>query len=403
MKLATFGRAAAYVLFLLVAVTIGSEVFLRVLLPEPQGYYIWPPNLHVAFQPTAETTPGVGGDGEFRTNSLGLRSDEPPADRKQTIYVFGGSTAIDMYLDQNHAWVHQLQTKLNAAPGEPKTWVGNLARFSLQSVDNQLIFKYLMPGLPKPDLFLNLVGVNDLQFALKSSYLPEMTLATHMSWTFAEMPATGPFWEKLALVRFYQRIADWWQKSRLGPTQVYIGDGNIAWKRCRREAPADHIVDQLPDLTAALAQYRKNLNELVDQGNAYGATTIFLTQPTIWSDHMAPAEVDRLLAGGIGPNGDWCKEHRYYSPRALADGMARFNRVLLDVCSARHLFCIDVAAKMPKKAEYFQDDMHFTDAGADFISSIVARGILEFQAENGGTLHPRTPLARADAEPPTAK
>jgi lysophospholipase L1-like esterase len=386
MKMRKAGRGAVYFLYLVIVTLVGSEIFLRFLLPAPQGYFIWPPHLYEVFTPSEAATPGVSGAGRFRINSLGLRSDEPPPDRQQTIYVFGGSTAIDVYLDQDRAWVQQVQTRLNAAPGEPKTWVGNLARSSMATLHNLLMFEYLLPNLPKPDLFINLVGVNDLQLALKSSYLENMTLETHMSWTFSETPARGNFWQNLAIVRFYGRIKSWWKKSRLGPTQIHNADGYITWKRCRAEAPPGKIVDRLPDLTKALAQYRSNLNELVDRGEAYGAATIFLTQPTIWSDHMGPEERSHLLAAGIGPNNVWCEEKRYYSPRAMAEGMERFNRVLLDVCSDRKLFCIDLAAKVPKNARYFYDEMHFSDAGADLVSELVAKGVLEFKLRNGGEL-----------------
>jgi hypothetical protein len=330
---------------------------------------------------------GVTGQGDFRSNSLGLRSDEPPPDRQQTIYVFGGSTAIDVYLDQKRSWVYQVQTKLNAAPGEPKTWVGNLARSSLSTISNLLIFQYLMPHLPKPDLFVNLVGVNDLQLALKSSYLKDMSMDRHMSFTFSEMPSQD-FWSSFAVVRFYKRIKDWRIKANMGVTQTYGGDGFTAWRKCRAEAPPDNLVDELPDLSEALEQYRHNLHELVRQGNTYGATTIFLTQPTVWSDHIGPAELSQLLAGGIGPNNVWCVDHRYYSPRALAEGMAMFNRTLLDVCRELDLFCVDLASEVPKEAKYYFDDMHYSDAGADRVSDVVSRKILEFQAQNGGSLHP---------------
>lgn len=202
------------------------------------------------------------------------------------------------------------------------------------------------------------------------------------------MPARGNFWQHLAIVRFYKRIIDWRKKSRLGPVQTSKGDGFIQWKQCRAEAPPENIVDQLPDLTDALATYRKNLNELIDRSNAYGATTIFLTQPTIWSDRMGPDEVGHLFAGGIGPNAEWCKVKKYYSPRALAEGMNRFNQVLLDVCQARDQYCIDLAAQVPKKSKYFYDEMHVSDAGADLFSDIVSRGILDFKRRNGGHFRP---------------
>jgi lysophospholipase L1-like esterase len=390
MKIHKLGRNAAYLFYMMTVTLIGSEIILRFLLPTPQRYFIWPPHLYEVFMPSEVATPGVSGAGRFRTNSFGLRSDEPPPDRQQTVYVFGGSTAIDIYLDQDRAWVQQVQTKLNAARGEPKTWVGNLARSSMATIHNLLMFEYLLPDLPKPDLFINLVGVNDLQLALKSSYLPEMTLDTHMSWTFSETPARGNFWQRTAVARFYRRIVDWRKKSQYGPTQIHNADVNRALMKCRAEAPPQNLVDQLPSLAEPLAQYRKNLNELVDRGLAYGAPTIFLTQPTIWSDHMGPEETSHLIAAGIGPIKVWCRDKRYYSPRAMAEGMASFNRVLLEVCKDRGLFCIDLAAKVPKKARYFFDEMHFCDAGADLVSDIVAKRILEFRAARARDSAPAT-------------
>jgi len=369
--------AFGYLFFLAAIVLAGSEVFLRFLLPPPpQRYYIWPPNLHVVFNPSDEATPGIKGPGHFIANSLGLRSDEPWPDRQRTIYVFGGSTTADVYLDQAEAWASLLQSYLNQKTGQPRTWVGNLARSSLASINNLLQFEHLIPDLPRADLFLNLIGVNDLQLALKSSYLREMTMDIHMSWTFSQMPVPG-FWASLALVRFYHRIADWRSKTNLGPTQTYNADGYIAWRRCRATAPKAKLVDELPDLTVALNEYRRNLDLLVDRAQTYGAPMVFLTQPAIWAADMALEDAALLLAGGLGPNNVWCDEQRYYTPRALAEGLDRFNQVTLAVCRDRGLFCVDLAALVPKKRENFYDDMHFNEAGARLVARILANAIAE--------------------------
>ena len=153
-------------LFLLAA----TEGLLRVWYPAPTRHYVWPPGLRMDFASTEAATPGVTGRGRFRTNSLGLRSDEPFADARRIVYVFGGSTAADLYLDQEEAWVSRVQQELNRMPGQPRTWVGNLARPSLASVHNLIHFDRLLPELPRADLLVDLVGVNDLQLALKSSY-----------------------------------------------------------------------------------------------------------------------------------------------------------------------------------------------------------------------------------------
>ena len=86
-------RRVAYVLVLVALTLAAAEGLLRAWHPAPTRHYVWPPNLRVDFAPTDAATPGVTGRGRFRTNSLGLRSDEPFADAGRIVYVLGGSTA----------------------------------------------------------------------------------------------------------------------------------------------------------------------------------------------------------------------------------------------------------------------------------------------------------------------
>ena len=102
---------------------------------------------------------------------------------------------------------------------------------------------------------------------------------------------------------------------------------------------------------------------------------VFLTQPSIWAARMEPADQAILLACGLGPNNVWCDDQRYYTPRALADGLDRFNKATLEVCRARGLFCIDLAARIPKSRENFFDDMHFNEAGGRLVGRVVAEAL----------------------------
>jgi len=353
------------------------ELVLRAWYPAPTRYYVWPPNLRVDFAPSDAATPGVTGQGRFRTNSLGLRSDEPFPDARRIVYVFGGSTAADLYLDQDEAWVALVQRGLNAAPGQPRTWVGNLARPSLASVHNLVHFDRLLPELPHADLLVNLVGVNDLQLALKSSYLDAATPATQLAWAFAMRPPEGGVWSRLATVRAARLAWQTWRQARFGLVQTRGAEGYARLRECRQTAPPTNLVNTLPPLDAALAEYRRNLRALAERAGAYGAPMLFLTQPTLWAENMGPAERARLLAGGLGPIKTWCAHQRYFSPRALAEGMRAFNDVLRDVCRTPGMLCRDLAAALPPRAEYFYDDMHLSEAGARRVAELVVGWILE--------------------------
>jgi lysophospholipase L1-like esterase len=370
-------RAVAYVGVLCLLTLAVAEAILRAWYPAPTRHYVWPPHLRLDFAPSAAATPGVTGRGRFRTNSLGLRSDEPFPDARRIVYVFGGSTAADLYLDQDEAWVSLVQQGLNRAPGQPRTWVGNLARPSLASVHNLLYFDVLLPELPRADVLVNLVGVNDLQLALKSSYLDAAAPETQRAWAFALRPPAAGAWNRLATVRAARFAWQTWRQARLGLVQTRTAEGYARLRECRQTAPAANLVAVLPDLGPALAEYRGHLETLAARARVYGAPLLFLTQPTLWAPDMGPAETARLLAGGLGPIKTWCAHQRYYSPGALADGMRAFNDVLRDVCRAPGILCRDLAEALPPRAEYFYDDMHLSEAGARRVAELVAAWILE--------------------------
>jgi hypothetical protein len=51
--------------------------------------------------------------------------------------------------------------------------------------------------------------------------------------------------------------------------------------------------------------------------------------------------------------------------------MEEFNDVTRKACRESNLLCVDLARLLPKKAEYFYDDMHFGEAGAREVAEII--------------------------------
>jgi lysophospholipase L1-like esterase len=372
-------RRAAYAVVLGGLTLVVAELALRVWYPVPTRHYVWPPGLRVDFAPTEAATPGVTGRGRFWTNRLGLRADEPFVDARRVVYVLGGSTAADLYLDQEEAWVHLVQEGLNRRPDQPRTWVGNLARPSLASVHHLIHLERLLPELPRADLLVALVGVNDLQLALKSSYL-DVAPEARRAWAFALQPPADERGAGLATIGAARFVWQTWRQTRLGFVQTRTAEGYARLRECRQTAPPENLVDTLPDVGPALAEYRANLEALVAGARTYGARLLLLTQPTLWAADMEPAERARLLAGGLGPIKTWCAHQRYYSPRALAEGMRAFNDILRGVCRRLDLPCRDLAAAVPARAEYFYDDMHLSEAGARLVAELVTGWILELPA-----------------------
>ena len=59
--------------------------------------------------------------------------------------------------------------------------------------------------------------------------------------------------------------------------------------------------------------------------------------------------------------------------------MDKYNAALLQICKEENLFCIDLAAEVPKSRKYFMDDMHLNEAGADLVAAIVARELAKYR------------------------
>ena len=74
---------------------------------------------------------------------------------------------------------------------QPKTWDGNLSCASLATVNAFFQYEYLTPSLPRADIHIVYARVSDVQQALKTSYLPEMTPEIYMGRAFSLRPTGG--------------------------------------------------------------------------------------------------------------------------------------------------------------------------------------------------------------------
>ena len=62
----------SYVVGVLIFILISCEIFLRFLISNPQGYFVYPPHSVFRFVPDPVNTPGIEGVSHFVVNSLGI-------------------------------------------------------------------------------------------------------------------------------------------------------------------------------------------------------------------------------------------------------------------------------------------------------------------------------------------
>jgi lysophospholipase L1-like esterase len=352
-----------------------AELALRFMLPE--GYYVWPPNFRAQFAPERDILKGANPESTLTINAQGMRGDPLPGDDRPQLLAIGGSTTICTYLDDADAWPWLVQKRLEHELGPGSVWVGNVGRPGHTTTHHLLQMQKLLAQYPGIDGVLMLVGINDMVWRIQALRdpvkLPAKGSDQSLKLAFSVYPgwdADSPWYRRTGIARFL-RSRSWRLPGQRAEGPLVDSRGEFVVRAREARSKVTSFLGDLPGMQEGLAVYRKSLNEIVDAAQAARARLIFLTQPTLWREGLTPEEDASLWMGGprfdrLGPGA------QFHSVKALADGMARYNQALLEVCRERGVECIDAASLLPRDGVVFWDDAHLTVEGSHRLAQIVA-------------------------------
>lgn len=385
-----FQQAALFVGSLVLFLAI-AEAAARLWLPE--GYYVWPPHFRETFSLDLDVLKGASHESNLTINAQGMRGDPLPEGERYRLLAIGGSTTICTYLDDGDAWPHLVQRRLEDALGKNSVWVGNVGRPGHITAHHRLQLEKLLAQYPEIDAVLILVGINDMLSRISSLRdpiaLPPPGSNQQLRGVFSIFPgwdADSPWYRRTRIAQLLTTRS--WSlpgQRAQGPLVDARGEFVLRARDHRRQARS--FLEELPGLPDGLAVYQRSLNQIVDAAQAAGVRLIFLTQPTLWREGLTAEEEASLWMGGprfdrLAPGAE------FYSVRALADGMARYNQTLLRVCRERGVECIDVASQLSRDGVVFWDDAHFTVEGSRRLAQLVS-----------DYLRAQAPLAQSPASP----
>jgi lysophospholipase L1-like esterase len=129
----------------------------------------------------------------------------------------------------------------------------------------------------------------------------------------------------------------------------------------------------------ALDEYERDIVSLASLARAHGIAVLFVSQPALWHAGMSPKEREVCWLLRTQRNG------RLYqvTPETAAATMSRFNHRLREVCVRQALPFLDLADRLPSSLEFFYDDVHFNEKGADRVADEVARTLIPILTPNG--------------------
>jgi len=370
----------ALVMVVSVAFTLAlGEILLRRTSPQLDCYHVWPPFLKETVRPGA-SVPGVHGPSEFVISSHGLRADELRADHAPVILALGGSTTECLLLDQREAWPSLLQARLAEVRPRTRPWVGNAGRSGRTTREHVVQVPRLLDAFPRTDLLMLLIGANDLGLRLQrdADYDPDYLARDGVEERLIERGFAVHPTLSGAGVPFYHRLELYQRLCMLGSkvfARQWHGIAYEEWRASRRNAT--RIRHELPDMTSALEEYRRNVERILEEAQRREVEVMLLTQPAIWRDDLDERAKALLWWGGVGKYKRGGGSNEYYSVEAMREGMDRYNLMLLEVCEQHRLLCLDLASRIPRSTDVFYDDMHLTECGSRLVAEQVAHYLLE--------------------------
>jgi lysophospholipase L1-like esterase len=358
-----------------------GELFMSFLLPS--RYYVWPPNFKQTFRVQPKVIHGITSPSYLSINSFGFRGDPLSEDEKYRVLTVGASTTICVYLDDSKAWPYLVQERLNGELGPKTVWVGNAGRPGHSAPQHVLQVEKMLDQYPEIDAVIVFIGIADALLSLSATIdeppvfdrSPDAALRAAFA-VFPDWDAGAPWYARNVIGRA-ARLRKWHPipLQRDGVVAMDEKGDFLKMMRSYRKA-ASTIRHELPDISAPVAAYTRNVQTIVDRVERMGRRLIFLTQPTLWKDEMPESELDLIWGGGT----DFFHAERgkpHYSTGVLAEAMTIFNDVLLGVCRKRGVECLDLDVMVPKNAQVFYDDAHYTEYGSEIVAERVAEYLVK--------------------------
>ena len=341
------------------------ELGLRILVFNPNYSYIRTPGWSMNVKQNDQVPP-VSIDHTVTINKYGYRGAPPIKSAAPLIILSGGSTTESWIIPDRFTWAEQLETKLKQC--KPNVEVANLGKSGSNARHNLLQLEALSEYMPTGDIYVVLMGLNDFLFDLSIHHSFEVEESWWNRQAFMTISGDEGAFALVALVkRLYRRYTD----DEIKPQAVSnFGIYLKSLREAYRNVAPNQWIDKLPDLSSHLETYKSTILKLKLFADTHGGEIIFLTQPFVWSEKMSQETKDQLYAGFIGPN-MLDPNTRWYTTKVLEEGLMSYNNTLREMCDLYGLNCIDLAKKIPREAQYFYDDSHFSIFGSQTVAEIV--------------------------------
>lgn len=297
----------------------------------------------------------------YSTNNMGFRGDSlirPKPQSEYRIFLVGGSTTENLFIDDEFGFEKQIQNKLQNEVGDRTYKVFNAGKSGDATPDHLAMLSHRVIHL-QPDLIVLFPGINDLnRLAGKYDYLhyPVTSTETRQTW----IVDLKFFLSNFQVVRRVINILN--KDEENSRTSIFLKT-NYADKV--KEVQALPLNTDFPELDYSI--YERNLISFIGLCKSQGIDLLLLTQTHTWDSKEKDNLDFRHWMVGIG--------QERYNAHDLAASLNGMNLILKNIAGKEEISVLDLDQLIPKSIDYYYDDCHFNKQGISASSELISKQI----------------------------
>ncbi|RAI85540.1 SGNH/GDSL hydrolase family protein [Algoriphagus yeomjeoni] len=297
----------------------------------------------------------------FTTNNMGFRGDSlisPKPDNEYRIFLVGGSTTENLFIDDYLGFERQVQEKLQAENPTKSIKVYNAGKSGDASPDHLAMLGHRLVHL-NPDLIVLFPGINDLnRLAAGYDYLHYPVKSTEVvrNWKVD----LKFFLSNFQLVRRLINVMNPEEES--ARKAIFLSTN---YKDKVKEVQSLPLEPSLPEVDISI--YKRNIESFVGICKSQGIDLLLLTQTFTWDSQQENNLSNSHWMVGIGD--------KRYPEEVLAGKLSEMNQSIIDLADKDSVNLLDLESLIPKTNAYFYDDCHFNKGGIAFSTDLITSTI----------------------------
>lgn len=281
---------------------------------------------------------GFSEDFTHTKNNLGFRGPELNTDsNKLKIICMGGSSTECYFLNDGKDWPSLLAGKLKEM--NQGIWVNNAGFSGKTIVDHLALLKKPVLKI-KPDYIFLMCGLDNIGQQIKKN-------------KFIEKSRLDAFFHFFELPKLVKNPG----KNEVAPSFKLLDLNNAEML----EMSDSLVLQRIAKEQMLINDYRSYLQEFADVCKANNIQLVLISEVILFGeerDLVSDVHLENIRIGDI--NG-----------RTEALLLKQYNKTTYEIAEINQLPFINLSARLPKDSRFFYDGFHFTNEGAEMVSTII--------------------------------